>query len=77
MYIYAISDKLSKKLQEPFHSESNEMAIRIFSSVVKNPHTIISSKPEDFSLIKVGEWDNQSGIIGHEYELIIEAKDIV
>lgn len=60
--IYAIKD--AKSTFMPCTVDVNDAtAIRNFEHAVRQPDSILASHPNDFALFKVGEYDNESGVI--------------
>ena len=49
---------------DPFIIDNEQLAIRMFrASFIDNSKNIMSIYPEDFRLVKIGEFDSKSGII--------------
>lgn len=60
--IYAIKD--AKSTFMPCTVDVNDAtAVRNFEHAVRQPDSILASHPNDFALFKVGEYDNESGVI--------------
>lgn len=60
--LYAIKD--AKSTFMPCTVDVNDAtAIRNFEHAVRQPDSILASHPNDFALFKVGEYDNESGVI--------------
>ena len=60
--LYAIKD--AKSTFMPCTVDVNDAtAIRNFENAVRQVNSILSSHPNDFALFKVGEYDNESGVI--------------
>lgn len=70
MNVYAVYDSKACFFGQPFFHQSDATAIRDFSDAVNdtsNPANMWHKHPEDFSLLKIGEFDNTTG------ELLAEA----
>lgn len=60
--IYAIKD--AKSTFMPCTVDVNDAtAVRNFEHAVRQPDSILASHPNDFALFKLGEYDNESGVI--------------
>lgn len=60
--IYAIKD--AKSTFMPCTVDVNDAtAIRNFENAVRQVNSILCSHPNDFALFKLGEYDNESGVI--------------
>lgn len=58
---YAILDSKSKTYSKPFYFIHDGEALRAFRGSIQKGDTQISQFPEDFSLYKIGVFDDQSG----------------
>lgn len=47
----------------PFFSLNDETAVRSFGHACKSPDSLMASYPEDYSLYRLGEFDDVSGVI--------------
>lgn len=47
----------------PFFTLKDAMAVRTFKRITNDPQTTISQNPEDFTLMCVGEFDDEIGKI--------------
>lgn len=60
--IYAIKD--AKSTFMPCTVDVNDAtAVRNFEHAVRQPDSLLASHPNDFALFKLGEYDNESGVI--------------
>ena len=59
--LYAIFDTASGIYDGPFQGQSDGKIIRDFSDLCVNPEHPIGQHPEDYSLIKVGSWNDGTG----------------
>lgn len=64
--LYSIRDNKTDVFGTPFTSHNNGSAIRTFGDVAADPQTNINKHPEDFVLIRVGSWDDDSGQATYE-----------
>lgn len=60
--VFSIYDHKAKAYSQPFHMVNEALAIRAFTANVNNPESAISTNPEDFTLYKLGSFDDNSGI---------------
>ena len=60
--LYAIKD--AKSTFMPCTVDVNDAtAIRNFEHAVRQPDSLLASHPNDFALFKVGEYDNENGML--------------
>lgn len=68
--IYAIKD--AKSTFMPCTVDVNDStAIRNFEHAVRQQDSILASHPNDFALFKVGEFDNETGMISPVFPLLL------
>lgn len=68
--LYAIKD--AKSTFMPCNVDFNDAcAIRNFEHAVRQPDSLLASHPNDYSLCKVGEYDNENGVIIPEIPFVI------
>jgi len=60
--MFSIFDSKANCFTCPQPARSQGEAVRIFSDEANNPKSVISQHPEDFSLILVGEFNEQTGV---------------
>jgi len=61
--IYSIYDSKASAYAPPFFLLRDQQAIRAFSDTAKDPSTQLNRHPADFTLHKIGLFDDQSGKI--------------
>lgn len=66
MKMYSIYDKVSNAFTTPFYAHNDGMAVRMFSNTVNDPSTQISQSVADYSLFRVGLFDEQTGLLTPE-----------
>jgi hypothetical protein len=64
--LYAVFDLKARAYMQAFQSQNDHMAIRGFSEACFNPEVPFSKYPKDYSLYKVGEYDDQTGTFKNE-----------
>jgi len=70
--MYAVFDQASAVHMQPFLQHSDAEARRTFIDWVSNPETPISAHPEHYTLVRLGQYDDQKGqIIPEDQESII------
>lgn len=72
--MYSVYDTKSKTWQNPFYAINDAIAERMIGDAVDDPQTLLSKHPSDFQMYKVGEFDDQEGVIfahppEHQYNL--------
>ena len=63
LQIFAVFDVKAEVYSSPSFLPNRGLALRSLSDIVADPSTGISQHPEDYSLYKLGEFDNVSGVI--------------
>jgi hypothetical protein len=63
LQIFAIYDKKAEAHLNPFFLSQKGQALRELQQAVQNEKTMIFQYPEDFSLWKLGDFDNRTGIL--------------
>lgn len=59
---------------DPFIIDNEQLAVRMFrASFIDNNKNIMSIYPEDFRLVKIGEFDSKTGVI----EPLPETKQVI
>lgn len=61
--VFSIRDEAAQAFVPPFIEATSEMALRKFKLMQLNNDQEFKFMPEDFSLWKLGEYDNETGII--------------
>lgn len=61
--IFSIYDQKAKAYLTPFFAVTEGLAIRMFSGTINTEDNYISKNPEDFTLYKIGEFDDSNGTI--------------
>lgn len=61
--ICCVLDKTIGVHAHPFTSHNEGSAIRDFGHAVKDPASVLSKSPEDFTLIYLGTFDDETGVI--------------
>lgn len=60
--IYSLFDEKAKMYSQPFYMAHDGLALRAFGDLVGDPKTTPGKYPVDFTLWKLGEFDDNSGI---------------
>ena len=61
--VYSIKDSKAGTYSNPFYSINDSTAIRSFEQAASDPTTTISQFPTDYSLYRIGTFDDSSGSI--------------
>ncbi len=76
--IYAIYDTAAAVYQRPFTSQSDGEVTRTFSDIACDAEHPIGQHPEDYSLHRIGSFNDQDGkIIAEDRECIATALELV
>lgn len=60
-YVYSIYDSKAKIHNSPFYVLNDQMAVRGCSRLVQDPNSDISFSPGDFTLYKLGTFEDTTG----------------
>lgn len=72
MKVFTVFDVKAQLHLQPFFEQSTETGIRAFKVVCQDSKTNFYMFPEDYSLIELGEWDQQQGFIKmHDRPMIL------
>lgn len=74
--LYAVKDNLNNTFMAPTTIKSDNEAIRAFKSQV-NKIDIWKDNPGDFSLYKVGYYDDETGTIEPGVEMIASGRSVL
>lgn len=61
--IYSIQDTKSQTFNPPFYQKNVGEALRTFTKLVSDPQSILNQYPEDFILVRLGQFCDDSGEI--------------
>lgn len=76
--VYSVFDVAAGAYARPFFLQSDAAAIRTFCDVALNPEDAIGAHPEDYSLFRVGHWDDQKGkLVGESPECLSTALEAI
>jgi alkyl hydroperoxide reductase subunit AhpC len=67
MKICTVYDSKAEAYMRPFFEQSTGTAVRAFTEECNNPKSVLSSHPSDYTLMEIGEFDDQSGEVS-KYE---------
>lgn len=78
MAIYAIYDTATGAYMRPFFVQADAQAVRAFSDLAVAADHEVGKHPEDYSLFRIGQFDDKKGkIIGESPECIATALECV
>ena len=63
--LFTINDSKANTHLPPFTSENSGSATRQFEQILSNPNHLLAKYPEDFTLIRIGKFNQESGAIEH------------
>lgn len=67
---YSVCDAVSGNYSGIFLAQNDQEALRSFAAWNRDPANAIHSSPTDFTLVKVGEFDRETGdLIGYEKDV--------
>ena len=59
--IYTIFDQASGAYMRPFYAQSDGQALRSFTDIAQDADHEIGKHPEDYSLFRIGTYDDNKG----------------
>lgn len=74
--LYSIYDVKGERYDTPFFSQSDLFAERKFIVNCRNNDSILSNFKNDFSLVKIGVFDYESGELVIDRKVIMEGKNV-
>lgn len=78
MDMYSIRDEKAVCSYEPQIFKTQVDAIRFFDQAIQNKNTMINKYPDDFTLYKIGTFDERTGVIvDAKVEKIVTATEII
>lgn len=75
--IVSVKDNKSETYNTPFFSPNANIAKRDFASILKNKQSTIAMFPEDYTLVKLGEFDIETGEITSKIENLAFATEAI
>jgi hypothetical protein len=76
--VYSIFDVAAGAYARPFFLQSDAQAMRMFGDVAVDAEDPIGQHPEDYSLFRVGHWDDNKGsLVGEPPECLATALEVV
>ena len=76
--VYTIFDSASAAYMRPFFLQSDGQAMRSFTDIAQNADHEIGKHPEDYSLYRIGTYDDQKGELHPEdRECLATAEEVV
>lgn len=74
---YAVFDEKAKIYSGPFLEVTDGTAIRAVQDAMRSPDHPFAKHPSDFSLHRLGVFDDQAGLIeGHEPQHLIDVQNL-
>ena len=57
-FTFSIYDSKAKNYHIPYNLKNEAVAVREFADIVNDPKSSIYKHPEDYTLFKIGTWDD-------------------
>jgi len=77
MFVFSVRDKAAEAFLPPMFFRSSGEAERAFVSAVRSPEHQFSKHVGDYSLYRLGSWDDASGLfVGVDPELILSGLQV-
>lgn len=78
LFAYSIFDMASGAYMRPFFLPQDAQALRTFTDIATDAEHEIGKHPEDYSLFRLGIFDDNKGTLeGHDRECIATALEVV
>jgi len=71
--LYSLFDRKMQKYGMPYNAPNDEIAKRMLISTINAGGTTISEFPEDFSLYKIGKYNDDTGELTTEVKFLANA----
>lgn len=69
MKVFSVRDVKAHTFSPPFYVRSDGEARRAFAGIANDARTGVGQYPEDYELVRLGEWDDETGAHG-SYEVV-------
>lgn len=69
--VYSVFDVKAAVFANPFYMPNDAVAIRGFTEAVNNPQSVLNKHPEDYSLYKLGIFDDSVGKLESEAQPVV------
>lgn len=70
--IYTLHDMKAETYLPPMVLKNKGEAIRQMETALKNPNTIMHQAPQDFTLMEIGDWNEDTGEISpHDKPILV------
>jgi predicted acyl esterase len=78
LHVYSVFDKAVGAYLQPFYARSNGEALRSFSEACNNGSSQFAKHAIDYTLVRLGEWDDCSGLfVTVDPQRVISASEVV
>lgn len=78
MKMYSFLDEKAKLFSRPFYANHDGEALRSFSAVVADKESMPGKFPADFTLWRIGVWNDNTGVIKSDKpEYLAKAVDFI
>lgn len=74
--VYAVFDEAAKAYMQPFTRATDGLAIRDFTAAVNDTSTTMCQHPHQFTLFKLGTFDDNTGEIRSDQQLVLSALQV-
>lgn len=64
--VYSVYDSKVEAFMQPFFMKTDGEALRSWMDIVNEKSSVFAKHPEDFTLMKLGEYDERSGKFSNE-----------
>lgn len=69
--VYSMRDEVAQTFTSLTTEANDQTAVRNFAHALSQPNTILSFRPADFALYRVGSFDTDTGAIAPESRIIM------
>lgn len=78
MIIFSVYDVKAAVYTQPFYDVADASAVRSFKNTVSNADHAFGRNPEDFSLARIGQFDDQNAkLVNEDVEILITGLEAV
>lgn len=75
--MYCPRDTKTGFYHPPMYCHTDGHAMRVVKDQMTNGHHVMASHPGDFDLYRIGEFDDEAGIVsGHEPKFVVNLKTL-
>lgn len=61
--VFSVYDSKARHFGQPHLQQNSDVAVRAFAEAANTPGNPISANPEDYTLVEIGTFDDETGLL--------------